>query len=157
MPKGGIRKPAALRILEGNRSRTEIPVEAPVAKGMPTPPEWLSPLARQAWDRVAPDLHGAGLLALSDGEAFAAYCQTWAAWRAADKWCQRHGDVIATTNSAGADVNMIAPQATLRLKYLAEFVRMGRLFGLSPAARTALAGALMKKDKPSDPFAEAMA
>ena len=73
--RGRPAKPTKLKLLDGDResriNRAEpIPTEQDVR-----PPGFLSPEARDVWERIAPDRIGKGVLTAWDVEAFAAFCE----------------------------------------------------------------------------------
>ena len=85
---GRPRKPNALRHLEGNRSRTEIPPDMPLS-GFPEAPERLSPEAKRHFDFISAELSAIGVTKRLDTEALAILGDLYAHyWR-----CSAEGDV----------------------------------------------------------------
>jgi P27 family predicted phage terminase small subunit len=73
-------KPAALKLLAGNpgkRSTQSSGGRGRVRKGVPDRPPELTGEAAAEWDRVAPELDAAGLLAVTDRGILAALCLTY--------------------------------------------------------------------------------
>lgn len=68
--------PSAIRRATGQRRDRLNPAEPlPLpSTGCPQPPPSLCPEAQAIWRRLAPDLHGAGVLTSWNIETFAAYC-----------------------------------------------------------------------------------
>jgi hypothetical protein len=91
MPGGRPRKPSALRQLEGNRSRTDIPPE-PELHGTPQCPKRLVDKgAVEHFKFIAAEFGGAGILKRADSPALAMLADLWAKyWQASDE-----GDVGA--------------------------------------------------------------
>jgi P27 family predicted phage terminase small subunit len=52
-------------------------------RGIPKPPDWLDTEAIAEWNRVTPELHEMGVLALIDRGALAGYCDAWSHFVAA--------------------------------------------------------------------------
>lgn len=88
MPAGRPRKPAALKELEGNRSRREIPAELPL-HGTPELPEALDSVAAEHFTFVAAEFGGAGILKRADTPALAMLAALWS-----DYWHAREGGDI---------------------------------------------------------------
>lgn len=85
MPRGRPRKPSALRELEGNRSRTDIPPDMPLS-GIPECPRRLTGLAREHFEFVAGELTAIGVTKHLDTEALAMMAQLWGEfWAAAEQ------------------------------------------------------------------------
>src|SRR5689334_12451196 len=77
--RGPIPMSSALRAVRGNPGRRrQSKTEPTVPAGLPEPPEFLSEIARQEWDRIAPELLAAGLLTALDRAGLAVYCVLWA-------------------------------------------------------------------------------
>lgn len=151
MPAGRPRKPAALRIIEGNRGKRDIPDEVQIDDEMPDCPAHLTGLARSQWKVLAPKLHGAGLLQSVDADALAAYCIAYQQWRDATTIIKREGMTFLTIRG----VRGIHPAVKIQQKALSLMQQLMSQFGLSPKARANLGGA-GKSNKPEDPFSKAM-
>lgn len=80
MPGGRPRKAAAIRELEGNRSRTAIPSDLPL-HGTPERPDLLrTKAAREHFDFLAAEFGGCGVLKRADSPALAKLADLWAAY-----------------------------------------------------------------------------
>ena len=170
---GRPRKPAALRVLEDNRSRTEIPAEAQPNRLAPPCPADMTGDARAEWDRLAPQLVDLGLLRETDLAAFAAYCYAWADFlfwtREIERDRRKAGrssQLIETKDiereilkKNGEKEVVIVPvkaqvfeqSAVKRMRSAEEMMRryLGK-FGLSPADRAGLAAGSEARDEWSD-------
>ncbi len=103
---------------------------------------WLHPYAKGEWTAGAPILHGLGLLTELDLTFFAAYCQSYASWRAAEEWLSENGGTIILRDKDGKVRSVVrAPQALASREALADLNRFGAQFGLSPSSRTSIGGA----------------
>ncbi len=73
---GRPRKPAAVKLAEGNRSKRPIN-ERELLEGpeIPDCPEWLDEEGRAAWERITPVLYDLGVIRLADETALASMCQ----------------------------------------------------------------------------------
>ncbi len=176
MGKRGPKKtPIALRAVAGTDVTGE-PPPPPADDDRPSPPAWLTPLARAEWDRIEQSLWATGCLTEIDQGMFAAYCQAWGRYeqaeidlnsaieaelsatpkrkkakargRAKPKPLQAHG-AVAKTAAGNLILNpLFGVVNTLRR----DMQRLASEFGLSPAARAAGFGSGGGKAK--DPIAE---
>ena len=125
-----LKKTAELRILEGLPGKSRV---APVVErgAVPECPKWLTGIAEEEWNRVAPALHAAGLLTGLDLTALEGYCVTYAKWRGAEQQLAEEGLTILTPNGCtqAHPCQSISNQAQ---KLLLSWVKA---FGLSPDAR----------------------
>jgi P27 family predicted phage terminase small subunit len=166
--RGPKRKPPALRAVAGTDLEPG-PPEPPAQDDRPTPPAWLTPLARKEWDRLEQSLWELGCLSEIDQGMFAALCQTWGRYEQAEidlnaaiaaelsktpsrksktKKPQAHG-AVAKTKSGNLILNpLYGVVNSLRRDYQ----RLASEFGLSPSARSSVGGKGGGKLK--DPIAE---
>lgn len=76
------RKPSALKDLEGNRARRDLPPEVPL-HGLPELPESLDAVAAQHFTAIAAEFGGAGVHKRVDTAALAILADLWSKyWRA---------------------------------------------------------------------------
>jgi P27 family predicted phage terminase small subunit len=132
--RGPAPKPTALRLLHGDKPDRINRDEPQPRAGLPERPLWLSPLARQEWDRLVPDLRLMGTVKLVDAMALAAYCEAVARFRAG---C----DLIAQSEPLIVDKDgRIRTNPAVRLARDASYeMRMwARELGLTPSARSPL-------------------
>ena len=78
------RKPAAIRALEGNRSRTEIPKELPL-HGLPTPTCALDRVAQEHFDFYVKEFGGCGVLKAADSAALTKLADLWSRYWSASE------------------------------------------------------------------------
>lgn len=134
MAKPGRRpKPAGLRLLQGEHLERLNPDEPLPPAGLPvTPP--LSPGAAAVWEATAPRLLAMGCLAVTDGDALAAYCEAVAVMRRSAALLAR-SDVLITSK----DGRPIRNPALAALRDSSHTLLMyAREFGLTPSARTTI-------------------
>lgn len=133
--------PAPWKAMTGNAGRRPLDNDSGVnfEPGIPEAPDFLDAAARAEWDRIAPLLNTAGLLATVDGAQLALYCQAYSRWRKAELKLQEmeakdaEGCGIVTKSPNGFDQlgywMVVANKAQEQVsKALAEF-------GMSPVAR----------------------
>lgn len=124
---GRPRKPTAIRLLEGNRSKTPLPQNEPKpAPIAPECPKWLLAEAKKEWQRLCPELEAMGLLTRIDMAVFAAYCQSYARWKQAEA-------AMGRAVKKGAEPNGWENAARQRQK---EMVACAKEFGFTPVSRT---------------------
>lgn len=139
--------PSNLRMIETARSRFIADREPlPPATDLPEPPEWLAPLAREEWERLATDLWRMNVLTGVDLSTFAAYCEAYAGWRKAtadllraQRLAHRNpqdktsGAALAETTNGNLVQN---PLIGIVNKARNDMLRLAVEFGLSPSSRT---------------------
>jgi P27 family predicted phage terminase small subunit len=79
--------PPHLKLLKGNPGRRPIKAnpEPEVSPEIPSPPEFLSPIAKDEWWRIAGELRRLQLLTPLDVGVFSVYCQSHANWIEAER------------------------------------------------------------------------
>lgn len=126
-------KPAALRRLEGNRSRRPMPATAVPA--LPDVPWPLNRGAKREWEKLALLLHEHDLLTALDGRAVAALAQVTMNFRRAQRALDKYGPVVR-----GSRGSLVAnPAAGVLRDSLATMIRLLGEFGLTPSARMRVA------------------
>ncbi len=96
----------------------------PVASGKPVCPRWLTPGAKNAWQRVVPKLQRLGVLGESDAEALTRYCVTL------DWWQQLARMDLDPLTREGWRVSVMLGKLSEQL------TRLEAQFGMTPSART---------------------
>lgn len=163
-------KPPALRVVQ-NAGIDQEPLPPPADDDRPTPPAWLTPLARKEWDRLEQTLWAMGCLSEIDQGMFAAYCMAWGRYEQAEidlnAWIKAEQAVkprskkkkpgtktsgaVATTAAGNKIMNpLFGVVNTLRR----DMQRLAAEFGLSPAARAQVGGNGAGAGKARDPIGE---
>ena len=135
--------PKRLHELKGRPGKRPLKDEPEPDVMIPDPPEHLGKIALAEWRYIAPQLFKLGLISALDRTALAAYCQCYERWALAEAHIQLHG--MTTTTKNGIEYQSpyvgIANTALLLMhKYLTEF-------GMTPAARSRVSPAKVKKGK----------
>lgn len=132
--RGPKKKPDGLRKLEGNPGNVPLNDDAPQALGKARPPKWLSRVARDAWETIAPLLESQGCLAAIDAEGLGRYCQELVIYRAAVDELARVGLFETTPNG------MLVQSPAINIVHAADKILRAYedLFGMSPASRSTL-------------------
>lgn len=110
---------AELKALEGGLS------------GVPKPPSHLSAVARDEWNRVAPELVRMGILATSDLGALELYTVEFAAIRECEEILREEGRTVTTP--AGPKAH---PAAAMRKASMMQATRLASELGLTPVSRS---------------------
>lgn len=97
-------------------------------------PDWLDETAKAKWRALVPELRRLGLLATTDSDCLAAYCQAWAEFRLSTQTLQKEGRV-ATRGNGGICRH---PAAEIQRVALCNLRNYAALLGLSPADRSRL-------------------
>jgi P27 family predicted phage terminase small subunit len=114
-----------------------VPAEEPKPVSVVECPPELSPIARQEWDRVAPELSAANRLTPFDRGPLAAYCTAYALWLEAVDGLQRYGTVMKSPN--GHPVQSLYLSIVNRQVEI--MIRIASEFGFTPASRSRLPSA----------------
>ena len=123
-------KPAALRLVEGNREHREIPetVDAKIVR--PRAPSWMDKIAKQEWKRIVEVLAGYGLLTDLDVKLLEAYCVCYGKWREAEE--QASVTLVRMNDGKTIAAN---PFIKIAHAYLKEMRAIAVEFGMSPSSR----------------------
>lgn len=133
-------KPTMLKIIEGNPGKRPLNMREPRPQGpAPMPPDWLNPIARAEWERIAPALERMGLLTSVDGAAMEAYCTAYARWVEAEQFLEKHGmTMIIRDERGGVKWLQPMPQVGISRSAAREMRAFASELGLTPASRTKL-------------------
>lgn len=123
-------------------AKTREDVEAEPAT--PGRPEWLGPLATEAWERITPGLAALGVLALIDANALARYCRLWERWRELEIQIAKRGQVVQSTTPLGDEVDVISRFVQIADNLADKLLRLEHEFGMTPSGRASL-GMLQKQ------------
>ena len=124
------KKSASAGQQNGTRKKTEV---ISLAEKVECPPE-LGPVARQEWDRVAPQLVAAGRLTALDRGPLAIYCSAYAGWIEAVVAIQTYGAVMKSDSG----YPMQSPYVSIAMKHADTMMRIASEFGFTPASRKRL-------------------
>ena len=134
--KGRKPVPTRLKVLRGNPGRRPLPKNEPKPEqGIPQPPVWLSPVARQEWERVVPRLAEIGLLTMVDGFILEAYCTCYAHWVECEGTIAKTGFIYKPSSRRRSKYLQQVPHVTLAQKFLIQAGAFATELGLSPSAR----------------------
>jgi P27 family predicted phage terminase small subunit len=103
-----------------------------------TAPKYLSKVARQEWNRVAPLLEEQGVLQNIDQSLLASYCQMYGHWRASEDDIAKNGLVImvsSQTRTGRTDKPIPNPAVTNSIRFHRAMVAMAVKFGINPLDR----------------------
>lgn len=134
-------KPTKLKKLEGNPGKRPLNENEPIPQSIaPECPDWLLAEAKKEWKRLAPELERLGLLTVIDRVAFAAYCQSYAKWKKAEKFLKKHGMTIKIPEKDEFG-NVISikvkkfPEVSIANECLKQIRSFASEFGLTPSSR----------------------
>ena len=126
-------KPTALKMLEGNPGGRPLNTKEPKPeKKAPRCPSWLEDEAKKEWKRMAKVLEQMGLLTEMDMAAFAGYCQSYARWKEAEEFIEKHGTIVKTPSGYWQQV----PQVSIAQQNLKTMLKFCSEFGLTPSSRS---------------------
>ncbi len=149
--KGRKPLPTKIKVLRGNPGRRSLPKREPQPEqGVPKPPDWLDPLAREEWNRIVPALDAIGMLTKVDGFCLEAFCCCCSGWRKAQEKVAVLGEIYAPSKKKGSRYLQQNPYLSVALKYLSLARTFAAELGLSPASRVGLTSP--DKNDPDDPL-----
>lgn len=127
--------PSKQKAATGNRGKRGANKDEPqyTAKPEYPPPDWLTAVAREKWEELAPQLAGTRVLTDVDLHNLEVFCTSYANWRAAEAEIARFGIVVST--DFGPKKNPACTVANECARRLAAF---GAALGLDPSSRARL-------------------
>ena len=146
--RGPPRTPTEVLRKRGSWLANRNPREPRPKRGRPVCPRWISKRAKRAWKELIPLLDAMGVLALIDRNALIRYVQSWAAWREAHEFLNKHGSSYPLKDKSGKAVGFKAfPQVKMVAELSAQLGRLEGQFGMTPAARSRIE-CVEEKEKP---------
>lgn len=137
--RGAPRDSHKLRLLKNphrNQDQLEAVEDAVVAPIVGDPPDWLEPLAKEEWNRVALELSKKTWLGAIDETLFASYCQAYARWREAEADLTERGNVVVHEDKKkGQYWESANPSVGIAMKWAAAMEKCAKGFGITPGAR----------------------
>ncbi len=119
--------------------------------GRPRCPPWIDAYGKSAWRQIVPQLEQMGVLSKIDGHALVVLCQTWARWRKAEEFINKHGETYPVKDDAGK-VRFLKkfPQVSVAESCAKTLNRFMQEFGLTPSARTRISIPKQQDDASND-------
>jgi len=128
--RGPKKQPTELALVKGETRPSRVNYDEPEAPPeVPDPPEYLNLDALGVWQRLAPTLHGRGVLTVWDVDAFAAFCTAVVIHRRAVQ-IVNDGNIIHRGAKHPA-LQVVRDQA-------AQIIALGARFGLTPSDRASI-------------------
>ena len=136
-------KPTKLKVIEGNPGKRKIKEDPDMSSGLPSPPSHLDKYALEEWDRLAAGLHSIGILYEAHSAIFAAYCQAFSRWRAAEEGIQKAAEIEGAVFGALVCLTtkgtlMKHPLIDISEKAAAAMAKYAVEYGLSASAQARL-------------------
>lgn len=129
--RGPAKKPAILKLMDGNPGKKPIQKEVRPVPIAPECPAWLPPFAQEEWHRISTQLEKLGLLTQIDASAFEAYCMAYSNWKTAQLVLLEKGTVMVSPSGVEKprpEVQILNSSIQIMKTFITEF-------GLSPAGR----------------------
>lgn len=140
-----IRKPTAIKEIEGNPGKRALNKSEPKPSGLPSPPTAMSNRAKTVWKRLVVAMPP-GVFAATDSYALAAYCEAASNHQLAT--AKIAGGEIETTGSTGQ--TKLSPWFAVQSDSARLMATLGAKLGLDPVSRQAINSD--HKDQGSDEF-----
>lgn len=122
-------EPTYLKLVKGNPGKRPLGNEPQHTVVCPAPPEWLNDYAQAEWARLAPILASRGLLTDAWLGTFEALIEAYGDWRQAADEVKAKGMTMTTQTG----YEQVRPAVGVKVKARDAYVKIGALFGLSPA------------------------
>lgn len=143
MTRGRKPRPTHLKLVEGNPGKRPLnkkEAKPVVPLTMPDPPEFLNEEGKREWFRRGPDLLRLGILTEADVAPFAAYCQAYGRWHAAELTLIEMGrsDLLTGAmliNTKGGNT-IQNPMLGVANRAQEQMTRLAAEFGMTPSARS---------------------
>ncbi len=124
-------KPTALKLVEGNPGRRKPNDLEPKPEGAAVCPDWLSPVAREEWEKIAPELDRIGISTSVDSNVLAGYCLAMADLREAEGVLAEDGYTTQTNKGLARH-----PMSIVKVQALGVLLKFASEFGMTPSSRT---------------------
>ena len=140
-------KPTAVKVLEGNPGKRTLNMFEPKPeKVAPECPDWLNEEAKAEWNRLVDKMVELGTLTEMDMAAFAGYCQSYARWKEAEEFIEKHGTIVKTPSGYWQQV----PQVSIAQTNLKVMLKFCSEFGLTPSSRSRMIAGNISQDAAVD-------
>ena len=161
MPRGGRRtrsgpapKPTNLKVLHGSaKGKRQAKVEPEAELGPPPKPDWLGPVASEAWDDLVELLVEMRVVTVADRLALEMLATVYEEWRVAAGTVEDEGTTQLVETQFGERIQS-HPAVAQRSDAFRRLHAMAQEFGLTPAARSRLQAPPKRKE--SDPLDDLM-
>ena len=130
MARGRKKTPLATKEREGKRIRDKAEI-APVSASLGCP-DWVLPIGREMWDRLAPELIRLGLVSILDEDGLAMMCNEYAIYRRAAEFLAIEGEFYDHPNGCPTK----HPYVAVRDKSYSNFVKLAVEYGFTPRSRS---------------------
>ena len=149
--RGPPKQPTSLRVLRGNPSREPVPDNEPQPPAdQVAPPPFCQGEAAALFEGYAKQLKALGLVTNIDVDALGQYCVSMVLFQQHLEICNRGGAVNVVRDENGKlRFTQVSASFTIVSKLMAQMLRIGQQFGMTPSSRTALAST---DGKPHDPL-----
>lgn len=140
-------KPTAVKVLEGNPGKRSLNVYEPTPENKaPECPSWLNDEAKAEWNRLVDKMVELGTLTEMDMAAFAGYCQSYARWKEAEEFIEKHDNIVKTPSGYWQQV----PQVSIAQTNLKVMLKFCSEFGLTPSSRSRMIAGNISQDAAVD-------
>ena len=142
MAKGRKKLPTELKKIQGTLDKSRIlknEMQADLCIEIPTPPKWLSPLARDEWVKITTQLYNLNMLYHVDLMLIEVYCNEIALYKECEQELRKTGRVDEFFNGEGDVIRRQAkPFLKIKNDALANALKLATHVGLTPVARASI-------------------
>lgn len=137
--KGRKPNPPRLQIVGGNAGKRAIREDGlRLASEYAPPPAHLDDYAREAWEKLVPQLVILQMFTVLDHHALEQYCLTYSRWRRAEDALKATGIDTYETHGKQGTMKRALPEVAIVAESIRLMRSVGSEFGLSPVARLRL-------------------
>jgi P27 family predicted phage terminase small subunit len=158
MGKGRKKIPTRLKELQGTVEKSrqvENEMTAELCHAIPQPPEWLSEIAKQEWQKVTLELFNKQMLHRIDLRLIEAYCNAIALHIETEQMLRDKGRIQIFKNPDGTLKHMQAvPYQKIANDALDRALKIATQFGMTPTARTSISQPVIQQNNQYNFFNE---
>lgn len=158
MGKGRKKIPTRLKELQGTVEKSRLvenEMTAELCQAIPEPPEWLSEIAKQEWDKVTLELFNKQMLHRIDLRLIEAYCNAIALHIETEQMLRDKGRIQIFKNPDGTLKHMQAvPYQKIANDALDRALKIATQFGMTPTARTSISQPVIQQNNQYNFFNE---
>jgi P27 family predicted phage terminase small subunit len=158
MGKGRKKIPTRIKELQGTVEKSrmvENEMTAELCSSIPEPPNWLSEIAKQEWEKVTLELFNKQMLHNIDLRLIEAYCNAIALHIETEQMLRDKGRIQMFKNPDGTLKHMQAvPYQKIANDALDRALKLATQFGMTPTARTSISQPVIQQNNQYNFFNE---
>ena len=142
MKRGPKRKPTKIKELQGTLRPSRVlenEMSVSICEEIPSPPNWLSEIGQQEWQKVCSELYNKQMLFQIDLVLIAAYCNEISLYIETEKMLREKGRIQVYKNDDGSIKHAQAiPYQKIAKDALNSAIKLATQFGMTPSSRSGI-------------------